>query len=65
MESPPLEVFEKGVGVALRTWLVGMVGWVDDLMILMVFSNLNDSIILLFYEFSQMIVFNLFFIKKK
>ena len=44
VESPPLEVFEKGVGVALRTWLVGMVGWVDDLMILVVFSNFNGSV---------------------
>jgi len=26
MESPSLEMFKEGVDVALRTWLVGMVG---------------------------------------
>ena len=42
-----LEVFQSRVDGALRTWSVGMVGmgWWLDQVILMVFSNLNDSVI--------------------
>ena len=48
VESPSLEVFQSRVDVALRTWSVGMVGmgWRLDQVILEVFSNLNDSVIL-------------------
>ena len=50
VESLSLEVFEKRIYVAGRD-IVGMVvmGWWLDLIILKVFSNFNDSIILLFY----------------
>ena len=43
-----LEVFQNRVDVALRTWSVGMVGmgWRLDWVILEVFSNLNNSMIL-------------------
>ena len=48
VESPSLGKSKNCVSVALRTWSVGMVGmgsWLD--LILVVFSNLNDSMILL------------------
>ena len=48
VESPSLGKSKNCVNVALRTWSVGMVGmgsWLD--LILVVFSNLNDSMILL------------------
>jgi len=51
VESPSLEVFKKCVGRGtLGHGLAGMVvmGWQLNLMILEVFSNLNDSI--LFYS---------------
>ena len=46
VESQSLEVFQSCVDVALRTWSVGMVGmgWQLALVILKVFSNLNDSV---------------------
>ena len=48
VQSPSLEVFQSHVDVALRMWSVGMVGmgWRLDQVILEVFSNLNDSVIL-------------------
>ena len=48
VQSPSLEVFQSRVDVALRTWSVGMVGvgWWLDFVILEIFSNLNDSVIL-------------------
>ena len=48
MELPSLEVFQSRVDVALRMWSVGMVGmgWQLDQVILELFSNLNDSMIL-------------------
>ena len=47
--SPSLEVLQSRVDVALRTWSVGTVGmgWWLDQVILVVFSNLNGSLILL------------------
>ena len=45
VQSPSLEVFKNHARG--RTWLVGM-GWCSDWMILEVFSNLNDSMILWF-----------------
>jgi len=46
--SPSLEVFQSRVDVALRTWSVGTVGmgWRLDQVILEIFSNLHDSVIL-------------------
>ena len=48
VQSLSLEVFQSHVDVTLRTWLVGMVGmgWWLDQVILEVFSNLHDSMIL-------------------
>ena len=48
VQSPSLEVFQSRVDVALRTWSVGMVGmgWRLDQVILEVFSNRNDCMIL-------------------
>jgi len=48
VQSPSLEVLQSRVDVALRTWSVGTVGmgWWLDQVILEVFSNLNDSVIL-------------------
>ena len=48
VESPSLEVFKNRVDVALRTWFTsrGGVGVRLDLMILEVYSNLNNSVIL-------------------
>jgi len=43
VESPSLEVLQSRVDVALRTWSVGMVGMGWWLMILVIFSNLTDS----------------------
>ena len=46
--SPSLEVLQSRVDVALRTWSAGTVGmgWRLDQVILEVFSNLKDSVIL-------------------
>ena len=48
VQSPSLEVFQSRVNVALRTWSVGTVGmgWRLDQVILVVFPNLNDSVVL-------------------
>ena len=48
VQSPSLEVFQSRVDVALRTRSVGTVGmgWRLDQVILEVFSNVNDSLIL-------------------
>ena len=45
VESLSLEVFQSRVDVAHVTWAVGMkeLHWWLDLMVLEVFSNLNDS----------------------
>lgn len=52
--SSSLQVSQKPVEVALRTWFsgehVGRAGLTIDLMILKVFSNLNNSAILLDYN---------------
>ena len=47
VQSLSLEVFQSRVDVALRTRSMGMVGmrWQLDQVILVVFSNLNDSVI--------------------
>jgi len=47
VESPPLEVFKRRVDVVLRVTMdLAVLGLQLDVMILRVFSNLNDSIIL-------------------
>ena len=48
VQSPSLEVLQSRVDVALRTWSVGTVGmgWWQDQVILVVFSNISDSMIL-------------------